>query len=99
MVGATMIENEETERVTARSVVDLINSAYAIHPAFAGGGKIVEMGCDVRPAFPDNLPRITRRGRTLYINGLYRTRLSIGSSPGSPGGEYNNRRRLVSGGL
>ncbi len=71
MVGATMIENEETERVTARSVVDLINSAYAIHPAFAEA-EVVEMGCDVRPAFPDNLPRITRRGRTLYINGLYR---------------------------
>jgi len=71
MVGATMIENEEAARVTARSVVELINSAYAIHPAFAEA-EIVEMGSDVRPAFPDNLPRITRRGQTLYINGLYR---------------------------
>ncbi len=71
MIGATMIENEEAARVTARSVVELINSAYAIHPAFAEA-EIVEMGSDVRPAFPDNLPRLTRRGRTLYINGLYR---------------------------
>jgi glycine oxidase len=71
MVGATMIENEERARVTARSVVELVNSAFAIHPAFAEA-EIVEMGSDVRPAFPDNLPRLTRRGRTIYINGLYR---------------------------
>jgi glycine oxidase len=71
MVGATMIENEERARVTARSVVELVNSAFTIHPAF-GEAEIVEMGSDVRPAFPDNLPRLTRRERTLYINGLYR---------------------------
>jgi len=71
MIGATMIENEERARVTARSVVELVNSAYAIHPAFAEA-EIVEMGSDVRPAYPDNLPRLTRRGKTLYINGLYR---------------------------
>lgn len=71
MVGATMIENEERARVTARSVVELVNSAFAIHPAFAEA-EIVETGSDVRPAFPDNLPRLIKRGRTLYINGLYR---------------------------
>jgi len=71
MVGATMIENEERARVTARSVVELVNSAFAIHPAFAEA-EIVETGSDVRPAFPDNLPRLIRRGRTIYINGLYR---------------------------
>jgi glycine oxidase len=71
MVGATMIENEERARVTARSVVELVNSAFAIHPAFAEA-EIVETGSDVRPAFPDNLPRLIRRGRTLYMNGLYR---------------------------
>ncbi len=71
MVGATMIENEERARVTARSVVELVNSAFAIHPAFAES-EIVETGSDLRPAFPDNLPRLTKIGRTLYINGLYR---------------------------
>ncbi|PWB82609.1 MAG: FAD-dependent oxidoreductase [Methylocystaceae bacterium] len=71
MVGATMIENEERSRVTARSIVELVNSAYAIHPAFAEA-EILETGSDVRPAFADNLPRIVARGRTLYINGLYR---------------------------
>jgi glycine oxidase len=71
MIGATMIENEERARVTARSVVELVNSAYAIHPAFADA-EILGMGSDVRPAYPDNLPRLTRRGKTLHVNGLYR---------------------------
>ena len=71
MVGATMIENEERTRVTARSMVELANSAYAIHPAFVEA-EIAEMGSDLRPAFHDNLPRIERQGRTLFINGLYR---------------------------
>jgi len=71
MVGATMIENEEAARVTARSLVELINSAYAIHPAFAEA-EVVETGSDLRPAFPDNLPRLIARENTLYINGLYR---------------------------
>lgn len=71
MIGATMIENEERARVTARSIVELVNSAFALHPAF-GEAEIVETGSDVRPAFIDNLPRLTLRGRTLFINGLYR---------------------------
>jgi glycine oxidase len=71
MVGATMIENEERARVTARSIVELVNSAFAIHPAFAEA-EIVETGSDLRPAFADNLPRLLKRDRTLYINGLYR---------------------------
>jgi glycine oxidase len=71
MVGATMIENEEAARVTARSLAELIGSAYAIHPAFAEA-EVVGMGSDLRPAFPDNLPRLIRRQNTLYINGLYR---------------------------
>ncbi|MBI1868573.1 MAG: FAD-dependent oxidoreductase [Methylocystis sp.] len=71
MVGATMIENEERSRVTAQSIVELVNSAYAVHPAFAEA-EIVETGSDVRPSFADNLPRIVRRERVLFINGLYR---------------------------
>ena len=37
--------------------MELLNSAYTIHPAF-GEAEIVEIGGDVRPTFPDNLPRI-----------------------------------------
>ncbi|WP_119461117.1 glycine oxidase ThiO [Rhodospirillaceae bacterium SYSU D60014] len=71
MVGATMIESDERRRITARSMLELLGAAYALHPAF-GEAEIVEIGCDARPAFPDNLPRIRRRGRTVYVNGLFR---------------------------
>jgi glycine oxidase len=71
MIGATMIENEERARVTVRSIVELANSAYAVHPAFAEA-EIVEMGSDLRPAFHDNLPRIIVQDRVIFINGLFR---------------------------
>jgi glycine oxidase len=71
MVGATMIESDDATRITARSMVELLNAAYALHPAFAEA-EIVEIGSQVRPAFPDNLPRIQNIDGTLYLNGLYR---------------------------
>jgi glycine oxidase len=71
MVGATMIESAARGPVTARSAMDLLGAAYVLHPAF-GEAEIVEMRADVRPAFPDNLPRLIRRGATTYLNGFYR---------------------------
>jgi len=71
MVGATMIESDEEARISARSMLELLSAAYALHPAF-GEARIVEIGTGVRAAFPDNLPRLERVGGTLYINGLYR---------------------------
>jgi glycine oxidase len=71
MIGATMVESGERHRVTARSVVELLNAAYALHPAFAEA-EILEMGADARPTFPDNLPRIRRVGRHVAVNGLFR---------------------------
>ncbi len=71
MIGATMIENEERARVTAQSLVELVNSAFAIHPGFAEA-EVIETGSDVRPSFIDNLPRIVVEGRRIFLNGLYR---------------------------
>ena len=71
MVGASMVENEEPGRITSRAMMELLGSAYTVHPAFAEA-EIVEIGGDVRPTYPDNLPRIVKRERTLSINGLYR---------------------------
>lgn len=71
MVGATMIENEERGRVRARALLDLLGAAYTVHPAF-GEAEVVEIGCDLRPAFPDNLPRLRQVGNRLYVNGLFR---------------------------
>jgi glycine oxidase len=71
MVGATMIESGERRRISARAMLELLGAAYALHPAFAEA-EVVEIGADARPAFPDNLPRLTRRGRVIHVNGLYR---------------------------
>ncbi|WP_212522789.1 glycine oxidase ThiO [Actibacterium sp. MT2.3-13A] len=71
MLGATMIESDAQGGATVRSVLELLNPAFALHPAF-GEAEIVEIGADVRPAFPDNLPHIRRRGDTVFVNGLYR---------------------------
>jgi glycine oxidase len=71
MVGATMIESDEATRISARSMLELLSAAYALHPAF-GEAQIIEIGTGVRAAFPDNLPRLQRVGNTLHINGLYR---------------------------
>lgn len=71
MVGATMIESDEGTQVSARSLLELLSAAYALHPAF-GEARVLEIGTGVRPAFADNLPRLTWRGGTLYLNGLFR---------------------------
>jgi glycine oxidase len=71
MLGATQIESGERGRPTVRSVLELLTAAYALHPAFAEAA-VLEIGTDARPAFPDNLPRIRRRGATIHVNGLFR---------------------------
>src|SRR4029450_7472095 len=70
-VGATLIESDEPRRVSARSLLELLTAAYAVHPAF-GEAEVVEMGTGVRPAFLDNLPRIRFRDGMLHVNGLFR---------------------------
>jgi len=71
MVGATMIETEFSGPISARSVMELLNAAYAVHPAFADA-TVIETGAGIRPAFADNFPRVTREARALVLNGLYR---------------------------
>lgn len=70
MLGATSIEAEDTG-VSVRSALELLGAAYAVHPAF-GEARIVEFGSGLRPAYPDNLPRIGVRGGKISVNGLYR---------------------------
>jgi len=71
MVGATLIEREDGAPVTARSALELLGLAYALHPSFAEAA-IEELGAGVRPAFPDNIPRAIVRGRRILVNGAYR---------------------------
>ena len=71
MIGATMIESAERGAVSVRSAIELMNAAYALHPAF-GEAEILEMSADVRPAYPDNEPRIEERDGRIFVNGMYR---------------------------
>ena len=70
LLGATSIESEDLG-VSVRSVLELLSAAYSIHPAFAEA-RVVEVGAGLRPAYPDNLPRIDVRGDHISVNGLYR---------------------------
>jgi glycine oxidase len=71
MIGATVVESEETGPVSVRSALELLSAAYALDPAF-GEAEIVKLGAGARPAFPDNRPRIITAKGYIYVNGLYR---------------------------
>ena len=71
MIGATMIESAKAGPVTVRSALELLGAAYALHPAF-GEAEILEMSAGVRPAYPDNMPRIEERDGRIFVNGFYR---------------------------
>ncbi len=71
MIGATTIESDSADDVTVRSALDLLATAYALNPAF-GEARIVELAAGVRPAFPDNVPKIIPDGRKIIVNGAYR---------------------------
>jgi glycine oxidase len=70
MLGATSIECQSAG-VSVRAALELLGAAYAVHPAFAEA-RIVEFGSGLRPAFPDNLPRIAIDKDKIAVNGLYR---------------------------
>ncbi|MGQ0456007.1 MAG: FAD-dependent oxidoreductase [Hyphomicrobium sp.] len=73
VIGATVIERDDDSPMTVKSALELLGSAYALHPGFAEA-EIIEMGAGVRPAYPDNSPRITidQGGRIIRVNGAYR---------------------------
>ena len=73
VIGATVIEREDDGPMSLRSALDLLGSAYALHPAF-GEASVLEMGAGIRPAFSDNVPRIIVEdgGHVIRVNGAYR---------------------------
>ncbi len=71
MIGATTIETDTSDVVTLRSAGELLTQAYALHPGFAEA-EVLEFNAGLRPALPDNEPRIVEDGRVIAVNGLYR---------------------------
>ena len=68
MVGATVIESEDTGPVSLRSALELLGAAYALHPGFAEAA-IVELGSGLRPAFPTTFPAPSWGDRRIFVNG------------------------------
>lgn len=71
LIGATIIESNDNTDVSIRSGLELMSALYSLHPSFADA-RILEMRAGIRPAYPDNMPRITVRGNIISCNGLYR---------------------------
>ncbi len=77
LVGATVLESEDPSPMTVRSALELLGMAYALTPAF-GEAEILETSAGVRPAFPDNVPRVVVQGRTIHVNGAHRHGFLLG---------------------
>ena len=71
MLGATMVESDDTRTITVRGALELLSGAYGLHPGLAEA-EIIASRAGIRPAFPDNLPKIIVRGPHIHVNGLYR---------------------------
>jgi len=71
IIGATSLECEDLTPISVRSNLELLSSAYSLHPAF-GEGRVLEGRVHLRPAFMDNLPKITIEKGLIRANGLYR---------------------------
>jgi glycine oxidase len=71
VVGASEIESEDRSPVSLRTTVELLAAAYSVVPQL-GEARIVHADTNLRPALPDNLPRIDAQPGLVRINGLFR---------------------------
>ncbi len=71
VVGASEIESEDRSPVSLRTAVELMAAAHSAVPELAEA-RIVHMETNLRPALPDNEPRIEHQEGLLRINGLFR---------------------------
>lgn len=71
IIGATQIESEDRSPVTLQSSLELSSALYTVSPAFAEA-RIVEMDTNLRPAYLDNLPKVTIEDGLITANGLFR---------------------------
>jgi len=71
ILGATEIESAAEGPVTVRAYLELLSGLYSVHPGFAEA-EVEAASVGLRPAFPDNMPRIWARDGLIVANGLYR---------------------------
>jgi glycine oxidase len=71
VVGASEIESEDRSPISLRSMVELLAAAHSILPGLAEA-RVVHAETNLRPALPDNLPRVEQTPGLVRINGLFR---------------------------
>ena len=71
MIGATIIESSANPNVSLRSAMELMSALYTIHRSF-GEAEIITLTAGIRPAYPDNLPKITTHKNIITAGGLFR---------------------------
>lgn len=76
VLGATQIESEYEGKVTVRSALELLSTAYVVSTCFEEA-EISELSSALRPAYPDNNPRVYWDDQVLRVNGLYRCGFAI----------------------
>lgn len=71
MVGASEIESEDRSPVSLRTTLELLSAAHSILPELAEA-RVIHSESNLRPALPDNLPRLATSPGITRINGLFR---------------------------
>lgn len=71
VVGASEIESEDRSPVSLRTTVELLAAAHSVLPGLAEA-RVVHSESNLRPALPDNLPRVEQAPGLLRVNGLFR---------------------------
>ena len=71
VVGASEIESEDRSPVSVRSTVELLAAAHSVLPELAEA-RLIHSETNLRPALPDNLPRVDSQAGLTRINGLFR---------------------------
>jgi glycine oxidase len=71
IVGASQIESEDRSPVSVRTAVELMTAAHSVLPQLSEA-RIVRLDRNLRPALPDNEPRVDLQAGLARINGLFR---------------------------
>ena len=71
VVGASEIESEDRSPISVRTLLGLLSAAHSVVPELAEA-RLLHAETNLRPALPDNLPRLQVSSGFTRINGLFR---------------------------
>ncbi|MDB5819700.1 MAG: thiO [Rhizobacter sp.] len=71
VVGASEIESDDRSPISVRTMIELLSAAHSVIPELAEA-RVVHTETNLRPALPDNLPRLDIEPGRIRINGLFR---------------------------